>query len=261
MWGAIIGDLAGSIYEYNQSKKITKIDIKDKLLTEQSFYSDDTILTIAILEALLENQNYEIYLKKYIQEYQEYKPNFSPYFKTAFSPGIIKWANQNITGISIGNGAMMRISPIGYLFNSEKEIIKNAKLATIPSHNSKEAIDSATLISLIIFWARKKLKKKEIITKLNLDIKYTPFSKFNTTCHETLDNCLYALFTTNSFKDSLKEVISYGGDTDTNACIVGAMAEALYGIDAQLIKQAETKVPPHFTKVLNRGYSQIKYNI
>lgn len=204
MWGAIIGDLAGSIYEYNQLKKISKIDIKGELLTKESFFSDDAILTIAILEAILNKKDYETYLKKYIQQYQDYKPNFSPYFKTAFSPRIIKWANQKIIGTSTGNGAMMRISPVGYLFDIEKEIIENAKLATIPSHNSKEAIECAIIIALIIFWARKGHKKEEIITKLDLDIKYRENYRFNTTCYETIGNCLYSLFISNSFEDSLK---------------------------------------------------------
>lgn len=143
MWGAIIGDLAGSIYEFEQIKRIKNLEITE-LIAENSFYSDDTILTIAILDVILNNQNYEQYLKDYINKYKDYKPNFSPYFKTSFSPSLLKWANGDTLGTSSGNGAMMRISPVGYLFDNLDEVLTNAKLSTIPSHNSEEAIRCAT---------------------------------------------------------------------------------------------------------------------
>lgn len=256
MWGSIIGDLAGSIYEYNQSKGVSKIMIQE-LITKDSFFSDDTILTIAILDALLNNKDYNYYLKKYGKEYLDYKPNFAPYFKTAFSPNFTKWIRSNEIGTSKGNGAMMRISSIGYLCRSEKEVIEEVKKATYPSHNSKEAIDCATTTALIIYLARKGYKKDEIIQKLNINYSYTDFKRFNTTCLETINNCLYALFTSNSFDESIKKVISYGGDTDTNACIVGGMAEALFGIDTKLIEQAKEKIPNEFVKKLELGYSKI----
>lgn len=258
MFGAIIGDLSGSIYEYDQIKKVTQKYIDGQIITKDSFFSDDTILTIAILDAVLNNKNYEYYLKKYTTEYINYKPNFTPYFKTSFSPMFIKWVNDNKIGTSIGNGAMMRISPIGYLFDNEKDIITNAKLATMPSHNTEEAINCATVIALIIFYLRKGLSKEEIIKRLNIKIKYEEFIKFNYTCKDTIDNCLYALFTSNNFEDSIKKVISYGGDTDTNACIVGSMAEALFGIDENLISEASKKIPFDFVQILDKGYSKIK---
>lgn len=257
MWGSIIGDLAGSIYEFDQYKKISNIKI-DKIIPQNSFYSDDTILTIAILDATLNDNNYEYYLKTYIKNYANYTPEFSPYFKNPFSPGTTNWALNNGESNSIGNGAMMRISPVGYLFNTEEDVIKNARLATIPSHNTKEAIDCATTVALIIFYARHNYAKEQIINKLNIKLTYSPFNEFNMTCYKTIDNCLYALFTSNSFNESITKIISYGGDTDTNACIVGSMAEALYGIDELLIKEASNKVPHTFVEKLNQGYKKIK---
>ena len=127
MWGAIIGDLAGSIYEYEQEKE----------------------------------------------------------------------------GNSIGNGAMMRISPIGFMFNTEEEVIENSRLTTIPSHNTEEAINTAKTIALIIYYARIGLSKEEIIDKLNIKLKFEPFKTFNYTCGTTIDNCLYALFTSDSFEESI----------------------------------------------------------
>ena len=252
MYGAIIGDLAGSIYEYNQLNKISNINI-DKLIQKDSFYSDDTILTIAILDAILNDRNYDKYLKEYINKYKDYKPNFSPYFKTSFSKGLIKWSESNNIGYSKGNGAMMRISPVGYMFNSKQEVIENATYATITSHNSSEAIDSAIKVALIIFYFRKGLTKDEVYSKLNIIPKYTPFKKFNTLCSETIDNCLYTLYYSNSFEDAIKKAVYMGGDTDTNACIVGSMAEALYGIDSNLIEQVEEKIPNEFVKILKKS--------
>lgn len=147
---------------------------------------------------------------------------------------------------------MMRISPVGYLFNSKEDVIENAKLATIPSHNSKEAINSATIIAEIIYLARKGCPKKEIIKQLNLNYSYSPFQKFNRTCYKTIDNCLYALFTSNSYEEAVIKVITFGGDTDTNACIVGSMAEALFGIDDMIIEQAKEKIPENFVQICTK---------
>ena len=251
MYGAIIGDLAGSIYEYNQTKKIEHIHTKE-LIPINSFYSDDTILTIAITDAILNNRDYDKYLRYYINKYKEYKPDFNPYFKTAFSPGIIKWSTSNNIGNSIGNGAIMRISPIGYLFNNEEDIIRESKLATLPTHNSNQAITSATIVALIIYYLRKGITLKDIYTKLELNPIYKEFTKFNITCEETLNNCLYILYNSNSFEDAIIKTIYMGGDTDTNACIVGSMAEALYGINNELITKANTKIPEEFKLVLEK---------
>lgn len=256
MWGAIIGDLAGSIYEFEQLKNVHLINPINDLIAKDSFYSDDTILTIAILDSILNNGNYEEYLKKYAFEYIGYKPNFTPYFKYPFSPNFIKWLNNDGYGYSNGNGAMMRISPVGYLFDTEREVIENAKMATIASHNTDEAITCATLIARIIYLARVGYPKDEIISYLDLQFKYIPFKQFNSTCYETIGNVLWATFTSSSFIESIQKIISIGGDTDTNACIVGSMAEALYGIDSILIEEAKTKIPLTAVRKLELGYQK-----
>ncbi|MBQ2639401.1 MAG: ADP-ribosylglycohydrolase family protein [Bacilli bacterium] len=250
MYGAIIGDIAGSIYEYDQVRETKELNI-DKLITKDSFYSDDTILTIAILDCILNHGNYEKYLKKYLNKYKDYKPNFEPFFNTAISPNIIRWSQSNIKGLSKGNGAMMRISPVGYLFNNEDDVINNAYYATIPTHKTDEAINSATKIALIIYYLRKGLSKEEVFDKLNIVIDYKPFKKFNCTCSETIDNCLYAFYNSNSFEESIRNTINMGGDTDTNAAIVGSMAEAIYKIDDNLKEEALNKLPNEFKDVLN----------
>lgn len=251
MYGAIIGDLAGSIYEYNQLKNIHSIKMNN-IIENNSFYSNDTILTIAVLDAIMNDRDYDYYLRKYIEEYKSYKPNFIPYFNSSFSPNLIKWSKSNEIGTSHGNGAMMKISPVGFMFDNEKDVIENARLATIPSHNSKEAIESATLVARIIYYFRNGYTKEEIYNKLNIDIKYIPFTKFNTTCEATIDNCLYVLYNSNSFEDAIYKTLLMGGDTDTNAAIVGSMAEVLYGIDNSLIEKVNSKIPDKFVKILSK---------
>ena len=155
---------------------------------------------------------------------------------------------------------MMRISPIGFLFDNEKDVKENARLATIPSHNSKEAIVYSTLTALIIFYARQGMSKNEILRKLNIKLKYKPFEKFNSTCSQTFDNCVFASFNSNCFEESIQTVLSYGGDTDTNACIVGSMSEALYGINPELIQKASEHIPKDFIAILEKAYKN-KNNI
>lgn len=253
MLGAIYGDKAGSIYEFSQLKEIKSINPK-KLITVNSFYSDDTIETIAVMDAIINKKNYENTLREYILKYENYKPNYKPYFKTAFSMGTTKWAKGIGKTNSIGNGAMMRVSPIGYLFDCEEDIIENVQLVTVPSHNSKEAIDSATIIALMIFYFRNKLTKEEVYKKLNLFVRYKPFEKFNTTCHETIDNCLFAIYNSESFEDAIRKTLLMGGDTDTNACIVGSVAEALYGMSENQKEESIENLPDEFKKILKKAY-------
>lgn len=253
MWGSIIGDLAGSVYEYSQIKEVTPVEV-DELIKEDSFYSDDTILTIAVLDAILNDRDYCKYLKEYGKRFISYRPDVTPYFKTSFSPGFIKWLESDEVGCSMGNGAMMRIAPVGFMFDDLETVREESVKATSPSHNNSESIKCAQVVASIIYLARNGYSKNEIIDLLDLNISFKPFAKFNYTCSDTIGNCLYAVFSTDSFESALREVISYGGDTDTNACIVGGMAEAFYGVDQSLIDMAKEKIPKKFVKVLEKAY-------
>lgn len=257
MYGNIIGDLAGSIYEYGQVKKVSHITV-DKLIKNDSFISDDTILTIAIIDAIINHKSYEEKLREYGLKYENFVKPEMLYFEKTFSPGFLEWVHGEFEGKSCGNGAMMRIAPIGYLFNSLEEVEEQAMLATIPSHNSKEAIDCAIIIAKIIFLARNGYSKEEIIKNLNITLYEKEIKHFNYTCSDTIDVCLYSLFTTDSFDGAIKKVLSYGGDTDTNACIVGGMAEAMYGLDEQYVEKVYEKLPEEFTKVLKKAYTRLK---
>ena len=258
MYGAIIGDLAGSIYEFSQVKEVKKIYLEKLSIPKNAFFSDDTILTMAVTKAILDGKDYETVLKEWILNYMDYHPNFAPYFKNAFSPQTIKWAQGLTKGESTGNGAMMRISPVGYLFNFEQDVINHAIRITRTSHNTKEALYASIIVFFIIFYSRQNISLEKIYSYLHLNSQYHPFSKFNTTCGETLENCLYALKISQSFEDALIKTIEMGGDTDTNACIVGSLAEAIYEIPLSLKAQAEEKIPNEFGYILRRAYQQKK---
>ena len=260
MWGAIVGDIAGSIYEFDQFKKTKPISCEN-LMPEEGFYSDDTILTVAVAYSILKGIDFEDSLKDFGKRYQNYKPNVKNYFEGVFSPGFTKWLNGSFQGSSTGNGAMMRVSPVGFLAKSEEEVLKLSEKATIPSHNSREAVESAQIVALIIFYAKNGFSKQKIIDKMNLKIEYKPFKNFNCTCADTIGNCLYALFSSNSFDESVKKVISFGGDTDTNACIVGAMAEAMYGIKKEYVDFVKTKIPEEFCDIMEKVYDYNKNNL
>ncbi len=252
MIGAIIGDLAGSVYEYNQMFHFSPIRCQDSLIPSGAFYSDDTILTIAIADAIINNSDYENKLREFITKYQDSVPKDKPYFKKMFSPNLLKWAETDCQGNSKGNGAMMRISPVGWLFGSKEEVIKNARLATLPSHNSVEAIDSATKVALTIFYARQGLKKEEVFKKLKIDIKKPSLTKFNYTCSDTIDLVFYSLAKGKDFDDCIHTALSFGGDTDTNACIVGSMAEAFYPVEKQLRDKALSLLPNEFVSIIKQ---------
>lgn len=256
MYGAIIGDIAGSIYEYDQFNNIHPI-VVDNIIPDEGFYSDDSVLTMAILDAILNDKDYEKYLRKYAKEFIDYKPKYEPFFNCAFGHGFMKWLESNERGVSKGNGAMMRISPVGYMFDTIEEVKENVKAATIPSHDNPESIACAEIIALLIFYFRNGYSKEEAFKLLNIDsLNYIPFQKFNSTCGETINNCLYAIYKTNSFEEAIKTVLSYGGDTDTNACIVGSVCEALYGIDQKYIDEVNKRIPDSFKMLLEKGYKK-----
>lgn len=257
MIGNIIGDLAGSIYEFGQIRSYHPVKVGE-LIEENAFFSDDTILTMAVADAIVSNCSYEEKLKEYTLRYLNYSPNFKPYFKTAFSPSLVKWTKSDVQGTSRGNGAMMRVAPVGFLFNTEQEVKENAVLATEPSHNDDVAIKSAETIALIIFYARNGFSKKDIIKKLNLNLKEPTVTRFNLTCDETMDICLYSFFNSNSFNEAIKTAVSFGGDTDTNACIVGGMAEAMWGVTDSLKQKALKYIPQEFRSVLNNAYAKVQ---
>ena len=280
MLGAIIGDLAGTKYEYqefldsrngiiNIERRRKILNPNTELLTEESFISDDSLLTIAIAEAIIYNRDYEEALKKYGKKYGNKPLEKEGFFKNAFSPSFIKWANSetNENGTSQGNGAAMRISPIAFLFNDLKTVEEEAKKATIPSHNSSNAIKGAKCLAGVIFLARKKESKdnirKYVTQKYRYDLNYNleelqEYNTFNGTCEVTVPQAIFMFLQSNNFVDSIRKAISIGGDTDTIACMVGGISEAYYGIPKDLRNKALKLIPKDLRKVLIKAYERKK---
>ena len=269
MLGAIIGDLAGSLYEYDEFKSEKKnldrrleVLSKDNLIEKDSFYSDDTILTIAVLDAILNGKDYEGYLKRYGLKYYNNEPNTSAnHFKYMFSPDFIRWCKGELDGNSMGNGALMRVSPIGYLFDDLETIYSETEKATIPSHDSALAVVTAEALNNLIYLGRKGYKKEEVMMKFYpihrpLD-KIRLDNTFDGSCL-VFENCLAAFFESNSFEDAVRKAVSLGGDTDAIGAITGSIAEAYYGVPEDLKQQALSKLPDDFILKLEEGYQKVR---
>lgn len=268
MYGAIYGDLVGSIYEFDEFKKhdkkrMIKASNEDKLVTDESFYSDDTILTMAIADVLLNNLDYIKTIRDYILLNQ-----FSDrdnYFKYNFSPNTLAWARGKKSGVSTGNGAMMKISPVPLYIKDKEKMVENVLSATTATHNTHEAIKAALCVAHIIYLGKhgytKEYIKKIVDSKFgynydfNLD-EIRSESKFNTTCNETIPYCLYALFNTNNFDDAIRLTLSLGKDTDTNCAIVGSMAESLYGVKETIKEEVLSKLPSEYKQLIKGIYRQ-----
>ena len=282
MLGGIIGDLAGTKYEYQEfldsrkgiinierRREILNLDIE--LLTDESFISDDSLLTIAVAEAIIYNIDYKEKLKKYGQKYGNKPVEREGFFKNAFSPNFIKWANSNTNENenSQGNGAAMRISPVAFLFNDLETVEKEAKRATVPSHDSYQAIRGATCLAETIFLARNKEDKnkiKEYVTKkygynLNYNLEELQENNtFNGSCEITVPQAIFLFLQSNDFEDSIRKAISIGGDTDTIACMVGGISEAYYGIPKELRNKALKLLPVDLRNIIIKAYEKKKLN-
>lgn len=263
MYGAVYGDLVGSLYEYREYVRhsvedMIKASNKSILLTKECFISDDTILTVAVAEAMEHELDFEENIRKYILDNSE-PTNRDDYFKYIFSPNTIKWAKGEGNNASIGNGAIMRISPVGNLCKTLLLLTHDTIKATTPSHNSESAIKAALCVSNIIYLARTGSTKSYI--KKVVD-NYFPYNydfnldelrkgmKFNYSCDETMPLVLYVIFNTNNFDDAIRMMLSIGGDTDTNCCIVGSIAEALYGLPNNIKDEVDEYLPKEYIPIL-----------
>ena len=171
MLGAIIGDIVGSYYEveevqaiknnsdkkrsYNERIKI--LNPSTSLFLEESSYTDDSILTLAIAHSLIDNETFESSLRKY--GLKEVELGKDKYGRSRFGKGFVSWLKKEKAGDSYGNGASMRISSIGYYYDDLDVILSKTQEATIPSHNNEEAILGAQSVTTAIYLARNNFSK------------------------------------------------------------------------------------------------------
>ncbi len=276
MLGAIIGDVCGSIYEVEEIEYLKKyhknrpyeerIKILDKntpLFSEDSSYTDDTILTCAILDAIM-NNNFDY--KKCLKEYglKEINLGKDKYGRARFGKGFIEWLNDENYGVSYGNGAAMRVSPVGFLFNDYYAVMMESLKSTIPTHNNVEAITSSQVVALSIYLLRNGKSKEEVIDFIKENYYDLEFDledlqrnyKFSSRASESVPEALYVFSQSNNFEDAIRKAISIGGDSDTIACIVGSLAEAYFGIPEELKDGVKPYLNDDILKLLSSYYGE-----
>lgn len=269
-YGAIIGDIVGSVYEVNEMKAKEKsfivpfderVKILDKntpLFSENCDLTDDSVLTLAIANALITDKDYEENLRFFGK--REQNLGLDKYGRSRFGQNFLNWINNNGSMPSYGNGCAMRISPIGYAFDTLKETLSEAEKATIPTHNKPECITFARATAGAIFLARKNKSKEEIKdfiineTNLTYDYNLEYLQRNYIFTSKTVNSVPYALYCfliSENFEDCLRKSISIGGDTDTIAAIACSIAGAYYGIDDELIKQAKPFINCNYQNIID----------
>ena len=225
MIGAIAGDIIGSVYERH------RIKTKDfHLFSERSRFTDDTVLTVALADAILSGESYERLMRQYYCRYPH--AGYGSLFRT--------WAANEKLGPyhSYGNGAAMRISPVGFACESLEEIMDKARLYTEITHDHPDGIKGAQAVAAAIYLARTDHSKKEIKDHiescLGYDLSCTldeirPTYRFDPTCHGSVPEAVIAFLESEDFEDAIRNAVSLGGDSDTQACIAGGIAQAFYG--------------------------------
>ena len=234
MLGAIIGDVVGSVYEWNNIK--TK---EFPLFGKKCFFTDDTVMTVAVAEALLnggKSNDFIDSMKKFGHLYPSsgYGSSFSSWLKS----------ESREPYNSFGNGSAMRVAPCGWFADSLIKAEALAEISAAVTHNHPEGIKGAQATAAAIYFARtgtKKDKIKEYIEfKFGYDLSRSlddirPDYTFNETCQQTVPEAIIAFLESISFEDAIRNAISLGGDSDTLAAITGSIAEAFYGIRSSYI--------------------------
>lgn len=271
MLGAIIGDIVGSCYEFNRTN-----DYNFELFPKGASFTDDTICTIAVADALLRDRDFGETIHEWCRRYPNPKGGYGGRFK--------RWVmsdNPEPYG-SFGNGSAMRVSPVGWWANDPTECISLARKSAECTHSHEDGIDGAISIAAAIMDCRnwredrnnpnypervKKITPQSIldyginhalmiqgyglyVSEFNLDLnKYR--NRFDETCQGTVPVALYIVMTSNSFEDAIRRAVSLGADADTLGAIVGSIAEVIWGIPEWMKKKAMTYLPEEMRNVLN----------
>jgi ADP-ribosylglycohydrolase len=225
MIGAIAGDIIGSVYEWHNIKT------KDfPLFSPRSFFTDDSVLTVALADSILNGMSYNRKMKEYYRKYPG----------AGYGGGFIRWAQSKNSKPynSWGNGAAMRISPVGFVYDSLEEVLIKAEAFTALTHNHPEGIKGGQATASAIYLARIGKSKQEIKDFIENSFGYDlsrkldeirPIYYFNESSQQTVPEAIIAFLESTDFEDAIRNAISLGGDSDTLACITGGIAEAFYG--------------------------------
>jgi ADP-ribosyl-[dinitrogen reductase] hydrolase len=252
MLGAIIGDIVGSVYEFDNHRAKGFLP----LFHRRAFFTDDTVCTIAVAEALLRDQHPALALKSWGRRYWD---------NGGWGGRFAEWLRSDELGPygSYGNGAAMRVSPAGLLGRSLDDAILLAEGVTVVTHNHSEGMKGAAATAAAIYLARAGLAasaiRQLIATRFSYDLSATvdeirPTYQFNETCQKTVPQALICASTAGSYEDALRNAISIGGDSDTIAAIAGGVAEALFGIPQPIAAQGLGYLPSEMRELLKDLY-------
>ena len=260
LMGAILGDIAGSIYEFDPHKS-TDIDLQDKRMD----YTDDTIITTAVAEWILnDKQHTQNGLVACMQQWGRKYPHPMGAYGNMFSQWLC--ANNPKPYNSWGNGSAMRVSAVGFAFDTLEETLKVAKTSAEVTHNHPEGIKGAQATAAAIFMARTGSTKDEIRKYISETFGYEldrccddirPTYGFDGSCQGTVPESIIAFLDSKDYEDALRLCISLGGDADTMGAITGAIAGAYYNkIPYALYKFGMEKLPNDIKNVIGKFKSE-----
>ena len=250
--GAIAGDIIGSIYEFNSTKNVDFL-----LLSESSVYTDDTVMTVANADWLLSGDA----LKGVMLDYgNRYAAGYGGWFFSWL------WSENPQPYNSWGNGSAMRVSPVGWAFETLEETLEAAKKSAEVTHDHPEGIKGAQATAACIYWARKgktKQQIKEYVEALfGYDLSRTcdeirPTYEFEPSCQKTVPESIIAFLESTDFESAIRLAVSLGGDADTMGSITGGIAEAFYGgVPEHIRKEVLKRLPDEFIEVMEKFYQK-----
>ncbi|MGD1843471.1 MAG: ADP-ribosylglycohydrolase family protein [Thermonemataceae bacterium] len=252
MLGAIIGDIVGSVYE-----KSGKKDDKFPFFKPSCRFTDDTVMTIAVAEALMYQKPFDKTIKAYGLQY----PN------RGYGGMFSKWLQSDSLAPynSFGNGAAMRVSPVGFAYKEEEQVLDVAQQTAEVTHNHPEGIKGAQAVALAVWMARNGKSKEQIRTAIQEKFDYDLQRcikdiridyAFDVTCQGSVPESIIAFLDAHNVESAIRLAVSLGGDADTMAAIAGAIAQAYYRrIPHSIVEQAKRYLPPPFWE-LTVAFSQ-----
>ena len=270
MFGGIIGDYTGSIYEYDHSPKEKEF----LLWQEEMMVTDDSILTVAIAEVLTKNFPID-YSKEGLEKISKdcekaFFKYYGDYPMAGYGGKFSQWifTKNRKPYNSWGNGSAMRVSSVGWMANSEEEVKLLSNAVTALTHNHPEGLKGAEATAMCIYLLRKG-KSKEYVKEYVKKHYYPQIDKFDyeklvmtyyfdPSCQGTVPQAIFAFLISNSFEDCLRTAVSIGGDCDTLTCIACSIAEAHYGIPFGFLQQIKRAIPRDLTDVILKFEKLIK---
>lgn len=254
MLGAIIGDIAGSSYEFNNT-----FNYDFPFFSDDKEFTDDTICTVAVADAILRQRDYQTSLREWCRKYPHPMGAYGNYFLNwIFRPDPHPYN-------SFGNGSAMRVSPVAWLYDNEQDVLQQAEMSAAVTHNHPEGLKGAVAIAVAIFRMRTAEDKTPEIFDAVAHEFYgeNAFSSlpaegyFDVTCQGCVPLALYLTMQATSFEDAVRRAVSYGGDTDTVGAIVGSLAEARFGIPADISTHAKSYLPADMRQVIQSFESRL----